>query len=90
MIRSEQSGERQPFGAVFVVFGKLAGGYPGGMADDDTLCGCDLDFRDPLLITNDEDVDALVLYADVNFEDPEAVAKRQAEYDELAKIGALG
>jgi hypothetical protein len=37
--------------------------------------------------TADEDVDALVLYADIDFTDPEAVAARKAEWKELFDDG---
>lgn len=57
--------------------------------DADDLCGCDIDFTDPTQVTQDSDVAALVLYADVDFLDPAAVAARQAEYAELSKIGAI-
>lgn len=57
--------------------------------EDDELCGCDLNFDDPEKNTSDEDVTALVLYADVDFLDPAAVEARQAEYEALAKLGAI-
>jgi len=57
--------------------------------DDDELCGCDLDFCDPSQISSDDDLTALVLFADVNFLDPEAVQARVAEYEALSAVGAL-
>lgn len=53
------------------------------MEDDDTLDGCALEFDDPEMNCSDEDIDALVLFADVEFDDPEAVAERVAEYEAL-------
>lgn len=43
-------------------------------------CG---DINIPEKHTADDDIDALVLYADVDWTDPEAVAKRKAEWEEL-------
>ena len=57
--------------------------------DDDFLDGCELDFDDPEMNTPDEDIDALVLFADVNFLDDEVVEARKAEYAALAEAGAL-
>lgn len=57
--------------------------------DDDLLDGCELDFDVPEMNCPDEDVDALVLFADVDFLDDEAVAARKAEYAALAEAGAL-
>jgi len=53
------------------------------MEDDDFLDGCDLDFTDPEKITTDEDIDALVLFADVDFLDPISVLIREQELFEL-------
>lgn len=50
---------------------------------DDAVDGCGLDFDDNSKNTRDEEVDALVLFADVDFEDPDAVASRQAEWEAL-------
>jgi hypothetical protein len=45
------------------------------------LDGCDLDFtQDP---TPDDELDALVLFADVDTSDPDAVAARAREWGEL-------
>lgn len=57
--------------------------------EDDFLDGCELDFDVPELATDDDQVDALVLFADVEFDDEEAVQKRMAEYKELAEAGEL-
>lgn len=57
--------------------------------DDDFLDGCELEFDDPEMNCPDEDVDALVLFADVDFLDPEAVEARKAEYATLTEVGAL-
>ena len=51
--------------------------------DDDFLDGCDLEFDDPETNTEDGDIDALTLFADVQFDDPDEVAKRKAEWEEL-------
>ena len=45
---------------------------------------CDADFE-MAPTTHDEDVAALVLFADVEFTDPEAVARRAQEWAELAE-----
>jgi hypothetical protein len=42
------------------------------------LDGCAVDATDPAHVTGDEDVDALVMYADC-WDDPEAVERRRAE-----------
>ena len=43
--------------------------------------GCDLDFTvDPV---DDADLDALVLFADVDTDDPDELAERIAAYEEL-------
>lgn len=47
------------------------------------LDACDESFDLPDKNTADEDIDAVVLFADVDFTDPEAVAKRKAEWEEL-------
>lgn len=52
--------------------------------DDDMLDGCELDFDDPEMNCPDEDLDALVLFADVDFLDDAAVEARRAEYAALA------
>lgn len=57
--------------------------------ENDQLDGCEIDFTDPDKVTADEDVAALVLFADVEFLDEAAVAARVAEYAELAEAGAL-
>lgn len=44
---------------------------------------CDVSFDMPDKNTADEDVDALMLFADVDFTDPDAVAARKAEWEEL-------
>jgi hypothetical protein len=51
---------------------------------DDDLDGCDLEFDD-FDVTRDDDIDALVLFADVDFTDEGAVVARVAEYEELAR-----
>ena len=56
--------------------------------DNDFLDGCELDF-DTEMNTDDEDVVALVLFADVEFTDKEAVTTRTEEYAALAKQGAF-
>lgn len=57
------------------------------MTDDDlTLAdGCELDFTtDP---TNDTDLDAVVLFADLDPSDASAVARRRAEWETLFRCG---
>jgi uncharacterized protein YecE (DUF72 family) len=49
---------------------------------DDMLDGCAVQF-DPSKETTDDDVAALVLFADVEFTTPEAVEARKAEWQEL-------
>lgn len=54
--------------------------------DDEQLDGCDLDFSaDP---TPDGDMAAVVLFADVDPSDADAVAARVAEYREVFGDGA--
>lgn len=48
--------------------------------DDDLLDGCDLDFTEAP--TNDEDLDAVVLFADVS-DDQAVIDARRAEWQEL-------
>lgn len=43
----------------------------------DELDGCDLDFDDPASNTTDGDVDALVMFAGVQFDDPTAVEEQR-------------
>lgn len=47
----------------------------------DALDGCELDFH--AYPTADDDVDVLVLFADIDWTDPDAVAQREAEWREL-------
>ncbi len=52
--------------------------------DRDDLDGCDLALSGPAeMTTTDGDVDALVLFADVEFDDPAEVAERVRQYEEL-------
>lgn len=55
------------------------------MTDDrDDLDGCDLALAGPAeMTTPDVDVDALVLFADVEFDEPAEVAARVRAYEEL-------
>jgi uncharacterized protein YciU (UPF0263 family) len=54
--------------------------------DDDMLDGaCDLD-AEMAPETSDEDAPALVLFADTQFDDPDAVEVRRAEWVELAAL----
>ncbi len=48
--------------------------------DDDLLDGCDLDFTGTP--TSDDDLDSVVLFADVS-DDPAAIDARRAEWQEL-------
>lgn len=50
--------------------------------NDDTLDGCDLKVT-AAHETSDDQIDALVLFADVDFTDPAAVAARRAEWEAL-------
>ncbi len=49
---------------------------------DDELDGCEVEMDDSAHITADNEVDALVLFADC-WDDPEAVERRKAEWVEL-------
>ncbi len=51
--------------------------------DDAHLDGCDVDLDDPATNTRDGAIDALVLFADVDFTDPDAIAAREAEWEAL-------
>lgn len=53
------------------------------MSDEPELDACDQSFDLEDKNTADEDVDALILFADIDFLDPEAVAARKAEWEEL-------
>lgn len=59
--------------------------------DDDFLdaCGPEFNFDDPETNTGDDQVAALVLFADVEFDDPAAVTARQTEWAALADAGAF-
>ena len=46
--------------------------------DYDELDGCETNMNDPDKITEDSDVDALVMFADV-WDDPEATERRRVE-----------
>lgn len=52
------------------------------MTPEQELDACDQSF-DTENNTSDEDVDALILFADIDFTDPEAVSQRKAEWEEL-------
>lgn len=56
--------------------------FPSGGRVVDELDGCDVDMTDPAHITQDDDIAALVLFADC-WDDPEAVEQRKAEWAEL-------
>ena len=51
------------------------------MHHDDYECGCDV--ATDVDATDDADIDAVVLFADVDFLDPDAVALRMAEWEAL-------
>ncbi len=53
------------------------------LAGDAHLDGCDIDFDDPATNTRDGAIDALALFADIDFTDPEAIAYRMAEWEAL-------
>lgn len=48
----------------------------------DQLDGCEIDMTDPIYVTEDDQVAALVLFADC-WDDPAAVEQRKAEWEEL-------
>lgn len=50
---------------------------------DDTLDACDLAADAEDMITSDDDIAALALYADVDFLDPVAVEARRQEWETL-------
>lgn len=52
------------------------------MDENDFVDGCDLDFRDPSQETTDENIDVLVMFADV-WDDEKAVEQRRADLLEL-------
>jgi hypothetical protein len=54
----------------------------------DAIDACDESFDIADKNTPDDDVDALLLYADVDFTDPAAVEARKAEWQEL--LGPTG
>lgn len=49
------------------------------MSDD--ISGCDLDFRESWNL--DDEIDSLVLFADIDHEDKDAVSKRQSEWEAI-------
>lgn len=51
--------------------------------DDDFLEMCEESFDIPEMNTEDSDIDALTLFADCQFDDPDAVAARKAEWEAL-------
>lgn len=51
--------------------------------EPDDLDGCDLAFDDPTTNTDDVDVDALVLFAGVQWDDPAAVEAHRRALIEL-------
>ncbi|HEV2928872.1 MAG TPA: hypothetical protein VGW74_09275 [Propionibacteriaceae bacterium] len=55
------------------------------LGEPDDLDGCDIEFNDPVTNTEDgEQVTALVLYADVDWYDEDAVEARRVELTEWA------
>lgn len=55
------------------------------LEDDSQLDGCDADMTDPAHLTDDgEQVDALLMFADVDWTDEGAVEARRVELVELA------
>jgi hypothetical protein len=57
--------------------------------EDEELTGCDADFLEEER-TADEDVDAVVLFADVDPDDEEAVSKRKEEWSQVFSAGGGG
>jgi hypothetical protein len=58
---------------------------PLGRPYDADVDGCDVDMTDPAHLTDDgEQVDALLMFADVQWDDPAAVEARRVELIELA------
>lgn len=57
--------------------------------EEDLLDGCDVVLDgDPERVTEDDQVAALVLFADVDFEDPDAVEARRLEWEEVLADGS--
>lgn len=61
------------------------------MNDDEFefMDGCDEITDDPDKNTPDASIAALALYADIDFEDPDVVKERKAEWEALGKVGAI-
>lgn len=51
--------------------------------ESDDLEGCSLEFDRPEHLTSDDDVAALVLFADVDWTDPAEVERRRHEWSEV-------
>lgn len=81
------------------------GPVPDGPPDDDDLIeGCAVDMADPVYVSTDEQVDALLMFGDLPWTgttvdadgrtvptcDPDAVAQRVADLQALAAVGADG
>ena len=48
---------------------------------NDELSGCDLDFRDSWNL--DDEIDGLVLFADIDEDDKAAISSRKAEWEAI-------
>ena len=57
--------------------------------EEDELDACDQSFDIFNKNTHDDDIDALQLFADVDFTNPSAVEKRKAEWEELFNDGTV-
>jgi hypothetical protein len=47
----------------------------------DELSGCDLDFREAWNL--DDEIDSIVLFADIDDQDKDAVSKRKSEWEAI-------
>lgn len=59
----------------------------GGAPSVGELDGCDHGMFDEDRLTADDEIDAVVLFADIDFTDPAAVAARVAEWEALWASG---
>lgn len=56
------------------------------MNEPDDLDGCDLAADADEMVTGDDEIAALALYADVDFEDPDVVEARRQEWEALRGV----
>ena len=55
-------------------------------AEPDDLDGCDLAAEADDIATSDDEIAALALYADVDFDDPAVVDARRQEWEALSDV----